>query len=77
VRNSDESRIITFTRTDLTETLLVAINLSSRPFTGTMKLGAGGYSYLIGAAPQGGRSQVPLPALALAAWEFRVFRKQQ
>jgi len=34
VRNSDESRVVTFVRRAGSEEVLVAINLSSRPFVG-------------------------------------------
>lgn len=93
LRNSDESRVVTYVRRTDAEELLVAINFSNRPFAGTVEAaGAGG---------EGGRGfadvtpdvqpplppdapapehnartrTVGLPALALDAWGYRIFRR--
>jgi cyclomaltodextrinase len=78
VHNSDEARVLSFIRRDATETLLVTVNLSSQPFVGVVEGGDPGYTDITVAPDVKG--QVPvraLPALALAAWEYRVFRKQR
>ncbi len=78
VHNSDENRIVSFMRHSTNETLLVAINLSSQPFVGVLEADHGGYEEITpapDAAP--GKRPAALPALALGAWEYRVFRKQQ
>jgi glycosidase len=71
LHNSDEARIVSFSRQDAGETLVVAINLSPQPFVGVIDAGSGTYTSVSSA--QG----ASLPALSLAAWEFRVFQKQQ
>ena len=78
LRNSEEARVLSFLRRDAGETLLVTINLSSQPFVGVVEAGDGGYREITpavdAAKPAHGAA---LPALALAAWEYRVFSKQQ
>ena len=72
LHNSDEARVLTFARHDKDETLVVAINLSTQPFVGVVEAGGGQYlEVTAGDRPAG------LPALALGAWEYRVFKKQQ
>src|ERR1044072_6304968 len=52
LKNSDESRVVTFVRVAGKEKVLVAINLSNRPFTGRViggprvSLGAWGYRFI-------------------------------
>ncbi len=77
VHNSDETRVLSFTRRGGTETLLIAINLSNLPFVGVVEAGSGSATELTlrPAATQKGANG--LPALALGAWEYRVFRIQQ
>jgi glycosidase len=79
VRNSDESRVVTFLRRSAGESLLIAINLSNQPFVGLVEAGDTGFSDITpsGIAPAAPKRESALPALSLAAWEFRVFRKQQ
>jgi cyclomaltodextrinase / maltogenic alpha-amylase / neopullulanase len=78
VHNSDEQRILTFMRHSNNETVLVAINLSSQPFVGVAEAGASGYEEITPELESGrGARNSGLPALALGAWEYRVFRKQQ
>jgi glycosidase len=88
MRNSDESRVITYVRRTPTEELLIAINLSSTPYSGRMGI-AQGNTYVevtpdIGAplppdAPAPGRRAsnrtVDLPELQLDAWGYRFFRR--
>ncbi len=78
VHNSDESRILTFMRHGTNETLLVAINFSSQPFVGVVEAGGNGYDEITPDADSHAIAHgAGLPALALGAWEYRVFRKQQ
>jgi cyclomaltodextrinase len=76
--NTDESRVLTFLRVDPRETVLVAINLSGRPFLGRIWGSDGAYSEITPRDPQSAGKPGPtdgLPALALAAWEFRAYGK--
>ena len=82
VKNSDESRAVTFLRRGEGEELLVAINFSSQAFAGTAELPAGVGPYT-DVTPQA--SQQPSrpatagnanpPALALGPWGFKVYRR--
>jgi cyclomaltodextrinase / maltogenic alpha-amylase / neopullulanase len=78
VHNSEESRIVTFMRHSTSESLLVAINLSSQPFVGVVEAGGNGFEEITpDPDSHPGARASDLPALALGAWEYRVFRKQQ
>ena len=80
VRNSDEARVVTYFRRNGPEAFLVAINLSNRPFEGTLEV-KGGSSFL-DVTPQvyrpshgdAGSPHVTLPGLRLEAWGFRIFQ---
>ena len=88
VRNSDEARVITYVRRTSTEEVLVTINLSSRPYFGSVEI-ANGATYVevtpdISAplppdapAPEKrvDKRIVGLPALQLDAWGYRIFRR--
>jgi glycosidase len=76
VHNSDEAQVLTFVRRSATETLLIAINLSTRPFVGVVEAGDASYAEITPSAAVQKRAH-GLPALALGAWEYRVFRAQQ
>jgi glycosidase len=70
--NSDERRILSYQRTGGGEVLLVLVNLSSQPFSGTVAAEAGAWRDI---TP--GAAAVAAPPLAtLAPWEFRVFRRE-
>ena len=72
VRNSDEDRVLTYMRSDSTEDILVAVNLSNRPFHGTVEMmGEGGLTEL---SPKTG-APAALPALFLDPWGVRIFRR--
>jgi glycosidase len=88
VRNSDESRVITYIRRTPAEELLVAINLSSRPYFGDVEIGnAATYQDVTpdisaplppdAPAPEKrvSKRMVGLPALQLDAWGYRFFRR--
>jgi cyclomaltodextrinase len=88
VRNSDESRVVSYIRTSGNEQVLVAINLSNSPFLGMIEASsANGY---IEITPEVGPPQSPdapasdnvntkrtvgLPAVSIAAWGYRIFRR--
>jgi len=88
VRNSDEARVISYVRRTSTEEMLVAINLSSRPYFGSVEI-ANGERFVevtpdISAplppdapAPEKRLSKqvVGLPVLRLDAWGYRIFRR--
>jgi glycosidase len=86
--NSDESRVLTYSRRSGGEEILVAINLSNRPFVGSVKLvERQGFKDvtpdvappLPPDAPEPARIArkqiVELPVLKLRAWGYRVFRR--
>lgn len=64
LRNSDDARVVTFLRRSADEEVLVAINFSNRPFFGMVEVA--------NAAAFGDA----LPALALDAWGYRVFKRR-
>ena len=88
LRNSDESRVVTFARRDEAEEVVVAINFSNRPFEGTLE-GAAGAPFadvtpdtrapLKPDATDAERAArvraVRLPALSLDPWGYRIFRR--
>jgi cyclomaltodextrinase / maltogenic alpha-amylase / neopullulanase len=76
VHNSDEAQVLTFKRRDAGATLLIAINLSTRPFVGMVEAGDATYAEITPSAAVQKHAH-GLPALSLGAWEYRVFRKQQ
>ncbi|MFN8573312.1 MAG: alpha-amylase family glycosyl hydrolase [Gemmatimonadaceae bacterium] len=72
--NSDADRVVTFLRRDAGEEFLVAINMSNRPFAGTVEAN-GTFEEIPLLAAQGG--PIGLPALALDAWGVRLFRRSR
>jgi glycosidase len=81
LRNSDESRIVTFARRGATEEILVAINLSNRPFTGDVEAANGARFTDITPTADSKSDQVAssndaaLVRLTLGAWGFRFLRR--
>ncbi len=88
LRNSDESRVVTYLRRGTVEEMLVAINFSNRPFFGTVEVADGtGFTDVtpeVGLplppdAPQpeqvAKKRTVGLPALALDSWDYRIFSR--
>jgi cyclomaltodextrinase len=88
LRNSDEARVLSFVRRTKDEEVLVAINLSNRPFVGSVEVGNRGTFADItpdiapplppdAPAPERAARQraVTLPALSLDAWGYRIFRR--
>ncbi|MGA9769943.1 MAG: alpha-amylase family glycosyl hydrolase [Blastocatellia bacterium] len=80
LRNSDDARIVTYLRRTAGEEILVAINLSNRPFTGFVEV-ANGAAFAdvtpdIANPSQTTRARTAgLPALALDSWGFRIFHR--
>jgi hypothetical protein len=90
LRNSDESRVVTFLRRDPAEEVLVAINFSLQPFNGTLEAPAGAaFSDITpdtreplkpDASPSERAARVRatgLPAVSLEPWGYRLFRRQR
>ena len=84
--SSAPTRVVSFVRRDAGEDVLVAVNLSSQPWAGTVEPPAGAPFVEItpavplpqqpgGASPDRTARTVELPALALDAWGFRLFRR--
>jgi cyclomaltodextrinase len=72
-RNSDEKRVLSYERVAGNERLLVAVNLSSQPFSGKVDAGAGAWRDI---TPAASSRRATTPArLQLAPWEFRVFSR--
>lgn len=85
LRNSDEERVLTFSRRVDEEEIVVAINFSSQPFVGTVEMrgNAGGYAEITPqVSAQSGAPDVRpisrplgLPVVSLDAWGYRIFRR--
>ena len=87
LKNSDETRVLTYRRQIAGEQILVAINMSNRPFVGSVDSGKGTFvditpdvdAPLPPDAPAPERAArkraVNLPALTLDAWGYRIFRR--
>jgi len=74
LRNGDETRVLSWERSGAGESLVVAVNLSSRPFTGLVEVPAGDYRDITPDKGKSGAVNAP-PAVFLAPWEFRIFRR--
>jgi glycosidase len=80
IRNSDESRVVSYLRSDAAEEFLVVVNLSNRPFVGIVEVASGGFVEVTPGSDVADRlgnssTSAALPALVLDAWEFRIWRK--
>jgi len=86
--NSDQTRVVTYVRRSANEEILVAVNLSSRPFFGSVEGASSGEYVEVTpnvAAPlppdaptsQGSISKraIGLPAISLDAWGYRFFKR--
>ena len=89
LKNSDEARVLTYLRRAADEEVLVAINLSNRPFSGSIEVGKTGTFLDVtpdvdpplppdAPAPERAarRRTVSLPSLSLDAWGYRIFRRK-
>lgn len=86
LKNSDESRVVTFARRSGSEEVIVAINLSNLPFFGSIET-TGSFDEITprtdqpvpqndekaGAPP---KASIGLPALSLDAFGYRIFRRK-
>ena len=91
LRNSDEARVVTFTRRDEQEEVVVAINFSNTPSTSRSKRRAGAaYTDITpdtrdplrrrrhpSRTRRARAHRSALPALSLDAWGYRIFRRQK
>src|ERR1043166_3981061 len=89
LRNSDESRVVSYARRTRNEEILVAINFSNRPFTGSVELADG--TTFQDVTPDIGQPLSPdapaservartkvnsLPALRIESWGYRIFQRR-
>ncbi len=78
LKNSDEAKLLTFTRRSANEEMLVAINMSSQPFFGAVET-SGNYEDItpnIADDKTKPTKTVGLPNLSLDGYGFRIFRKR-
>ena len=86
LKNSDETKVLTFTRKSGNEEILVAINFSNQPFFGAVEL-SGNYDEItpnIGAPlppdddkmKAKSQAKAALPTISLEAFGFRIFKKK-
>ena len=73
VANSDADRVLTYVRSDATEDVVVAVNLSNRGFVGTVEVAGVGYREITPWAASD--APAALPALTLDPWGVRIFRR--
>jgi len=82
LHNSDETRVVTYSRKAAHEEFLIAINLTNRPFTGSVDVTSGEQFHEV--TPDLGRAAYPsvsknpegFHALALDSWGFRIFQRE-
>jgi hypothetical protein len=72
LKNSDEARVLTFMRRAGREEILVAINMTSAPFFGSVEL-SGSFEEI---TPNIERKAAGLPSLSLDSFGFRIFRRK-
>ena len=75
LRNSDEQRVVSFLRRDGNEELLVAINLSNRPFAGLVEVTSGASFKDVTPGSVSRDRTAGLPALTLDSWGLRIFMR--
>ncbi|MEJ7861720.1 MAG: alpha-amylase family glycosyl hydrolase [Pyrinomonadaceae bacterium] len=82
LKNSDEARILTFTRKSGNEEILVAINMTNAPYFGSVEAG-GNFEEITpdtAAPPTDGKmktkSNAALPVLALDSFGYRIFKRR-
>ena len=89
VGNSDGSRVVSYLRRSADEEVLVVLNLSSLPFSGSVAIkGAGSFSEItpdvaLQSAPgptsqdrTSAAARVNLPSVSLVAWGYKIFRRK-
>lgn len=72
LKNSDENRVLTFARKSGNEEILVAINMTSSPFFGSVEIN-GNFEDI---TPNGEKKTVGLPSMSLEGFGFRIFRRR-
>lgn len=72
LKNSDENHVLTFVRKSGNEEIIVAINMTSAPFFGSVEA-AGNFEEI---TPNVERKTIGLPALNLDSFGFRIFRRR-
>ena len=86
LRNSGEDRVVSYLRRGRDEEILVTVNLSSQPWSGTLDVpGGAAYTEITppiglpvqpgGGVPERETRAVELPKLGLDAWGVRIFRR--
>jgi hypothetical protein len=73
LHNSEEARVLSYERAATGESLVIAVNLSSQPWSGLVDVPAGEYEDI---TPENAQRTAALPGLFLAPWQFRIFRRQ-
>jgi len=75
LHNSDETKLVTFLRSDDQDELLVTINFSNRPLTGKVDMkNADGFAPVEISGVQGSDGG-PLPAFHLNGFEWRIYHR--
>ncbi len=72
LKNSDENRVVTFMRKSGNEEVLVAINMTSSSFFGSVETG-GNFEDI---TPNAEKKQVGLPVISLEGFGFKIFKKR-
>lgn len=72
LENSDETRVLTFSRKSGNEEVVVAINMTSQPFFGAVEA-AGNFEEI---TPNVEKRAVGLPSLSLEGFGFRIFKRK-
>jgi len=75
LHNSDAQRVVSFLRRDGEEELLIAINLSNRPFSGSVDISRGTAFKDVTPEAISKDRLTGLPALTLDSWGVRIFRR--
>jgi glycosidase len=88
LKNSDESRVVTYRRRTAGEDVLIAINFSSQQFSGSVEIaGATDFADVTpdvakplppdapAPAQAARKREINLPSLSLEAWGYRIFRR--
>jgi glycosidase len=75
LRNSDEQRVLSYERAAEGESLVIVVNLSSVSYAGVVETAAAEYRDITPDGQSTGKRAATLPAVFLAPYEFRVFRR--
>ena len=74
LHNSDEQHIVTYLRRASSEEFLIAVNLSSTPFRGTVEAEVGDWKEI--PLPNAGAATVGIPFVSLNSFGARIFQRQ-